>query len=545
MPKESSTHLTSGMRRLTAVMSADIVAYSRHMGMDEEGTHARLTRYRRDVVEPTVAEHHGHIVKHLGDGFLAVFDSPLEATRCAIVIQQNIGARNTALPKAAWLQYRIGINLGDVIDQDDDIYGDGVNIAARLQSTAEPGGVNISGGVYEQVKNKLVCGYRSLGDEKLKNITDPVRIYQVLPDPAAVAHARPFGRALRLAIPVLGLCGIAFAGGLMMANRSSGPEQRAPEVSARGTPPASASGAAGAQAISAFLQPLPEPEPPHIPASPALAPPNAPASPGAQAAPERPSGASAGQQLAVAAPPASSPLQAAPASGSYRDCPFCPEMVRVPGGTFAMGSTEDSSERPVRQVAVRPFAIGRVPVTFRQWRACVLAKACTYDPAGEDELPVHNVSWDDAQLYVKWLSQATGRPYRLPSEAEWEYAARAGTTSAYWWGARMVSGAANCKGCVEPYNAARPVRTASFKPNGFGLFDMGGNVEEWVSDCWHPTYQGAPKTSASWDAPQCRESVLRGGSWKSEADEVRVSARAHYERAVRYPTHGFRVAVSD
>ena len=163
MPGDSSTGVTSGARRLAAIMSADIAGFSRLMEHDEEGTHARLKRVRRDIIEPTVAEHNGHIVKHVGDGFLAIFDSPLEATRCAIVIQQTIAARNAGVAKDLWLRYRIGINLGDVLVESDDIYGDGVNIAARLQTAASPGEVNISGGVYEQVKNKLVCGYQSLG----------------------------------------------------------------------------------------------------------------------------------------------------------------------------------------------------------------------------------------------------------------------------------------------------------------------------------------------------------------------------------------------
>src|SRR4051794_4686383 len=185
---EVSPHLP---RRLAAIVCGDIVGYSRLMGLDEEGTHARVMHHRRDIIEPTIAEHQGRIVKHTGDGFVALFDSPLEAVRCAIVIQQSVAARNTSLPKASRVEYRIGVNLGDVIVEKDDIYGDGVNIAARLETSAAPGTVNISGGVYEQIKNKLVCGYQSHGDEKLKNITDPVRIYRVLPDPAAVqAYSR-------------------------------------------------------------------------------------------------------------------------------------------------------------------------------------------------------------------------------------------------------------------------------------------------------------------------------------------------------------------
>src|SRR5215212_82159 len=176
----------SGTRRLEAILCGDIVGYSRLMSSDEEGTLARVMHHRREIIEPTIAEHHGRVIKWLGDGFLAMFDSPLEAVRCAIVIQQAVAARSTSMVQANRIEYRMGVNLGDVIIKDDDVYGDGVNIAARLQTGAAPGTVNISGGVYEQIKNKLVVGYQSLGDEKLKNITDPVRIYRVLPDPAAV-----------------------------------------------------------------------------------------------------------------------------------------------------------------------------------------------------------------------------------------------------------------------------------------------------------------------------------------------------------------------
>jgi formylglycine-generating enzyme required for sulfatase activity len=218
-------------------------------------------------------------------------------------------------------------------------------------------------------------------------------------------------------------------------------------------------------------------------------------------------------------------------------------MVKLAGGVLSIGSTLDFSEKPVHQVAVLPFAISRTPVTIGEWRACLAAKSCLYEPSGEDDMPVNNVSWDDAQQYVAWLSQTTSKPYRLPNEAEWEYAARAGSASAYWWGAQLIPGSANCKGCGGAYDGSRPVKVGSYKPNRYGLFDMGGNVEEWVSDCWHSNYHGAPRTG-SWEAPNCREHVLRGGSWKSEPDDIRVSARSHYDSGVRYPTHGFRVAVS-
>jgi len=192
-------------RRLAAILAADIAGYSRLMGFDEEGTLARVKHIRRKIVEPTLAEHQGRLIKTTGNGFLAMFESPLEAVRCAIVIQQSTLARNMSLPKQQWVQLRIGVNLGDVIVEPDDIYGEGVNIAARLESIAKPGEVYISGGVYEQVKNKLVCGYHSLGDEKLKNISDPIRIYRVLPDPAVARARRANWRTVFVAGGVLAL----------------------------------------------------------------------------------------------------------------------------------------------------------------------------------------------------------------------------------------------------------------------------------------------------------------------------------------------------
>src|SRR6267142_2351923 len=183
-PRESSP------RRLAAIVAGDIAGYSRLMEIDEEGTHGRVKRIERGLIEPSIAEHHGKLVKTTGDGFIAIFDSPVEAVRCGIVIQQQMLGRNASVPKDHWIEYRIGVNLGDVIIESGDVYGDGVNIAARLEGIADPGQVYISGAIYEQIKYKLICGYESLGDRKVKNIADPVRVYRVLPDPAAFNRTR-------------------------------------------------------------------------------------------------------------------------------------------------------------------------------------------------------------------------------------------------------------------------------------------------------------------------------------------------------------------
>src|SRR6201994_1466408 len=200
-------------RRLAAIVAGDITGYSRLMQLDEEGTHARVKRIQRDVIEPSIAEHHGRLVKTTGDGFFAIFDSPVEAVRCGIVIQQNMSGRNASLPRDQRIEYRIGVNLGDVIIEQDDIYGDGVNIASRLESIAEPGQVFISGGIYEQIKHKLVCGYEALGDRRVKNITDPVRVYRVLPDPAAFQRTRK--RRENVLLFLLSLTVLIIAGGAL------------------------------------------------------------------------------------------------------------------------------------------------------------------------------------------------------------------------------------------------------------------------------------------------------------------------------------------
>jgi formylglycine-generating enzyme required for sulfatase activity len=163
---------------------------------------------------------------------------------------------------------------------------------------------------------------------------------------------------------------------------------------------------------------------------------------------------------------------------------------------------------------------------------------------GKDDAPVSNVSWSDAKQYVAWLAEATRKPYRLPTEAEWEYAARGGTQTKFWWGDQFQSGMANCKNCTDIAATEQPIKVGSFKPNPFGLYDMGGGVDQWVEDCWHRTYQGAPSDGSPWVGGDCGSHVIRSGSWKNDAPYVRPANRDSYDTNVRYPTHGFRVALS-
>ena len=165
-------------RKLTAILVADVVGYSRLMGEDEAGTLARLKSLRKELVQPKIAGGRGRIVKLMGDGLLAEFPSVVEAVRCAVDIQQDMVGREADLPDERRLRLRIGVNLGDIIIEGSDIYGDGVNVAARLEGLAEPGGICISGKVYEEVRNKLPTAFEDLGEQEVKNIREPVRVYR-------------------------------------------------------------------------------------------------------------------------------------------------------------------------------------------------------------------------------------------------------------------------------------------------------------------------------------------------------------------------------
>lgn len=510
-------------RRLAAIVAGDISGYSRLMQIDEEGTHNRVKRIERDLIEPTIREHHGKLVKTTGDGFIAIFDSPVEAVRASIVIQQNVIGRNASLPKHHWIEYRIGVNLGDVIIETDDVYGDGVNIATRLEGIARPGEVFISGGIYEQIKNKLVCGYESLGDRKVKNITDPVRVYRVLPDPSALQENRK--RRETILIGLLSLALLVIAGGalwyMLVPSRKLVDQASAPALS-----PAQRAPAPVASSPPSQFQPAPT------------------MAPIQQQTAVQPAPSPAPKQAAPPAPAASPSTQAsqppAQAAASIRE----PEMISLRGGSFAMGSNEDASEKPVRQVTVKPFAMGKFPVSVAEWNACAAAKACGFTAAGKDGAPVTNVSWSDARQYAAWLAEITGKPYRLPSEAEWEYAARGGTQTRYWWGDQFQQGMVNCRNCSDIPATDQPVKVGSLKPNPFGLFDMGGSVDQWVEDCWHKTYQGAPTDGSAWVENECTSHVIRSGSWRKASDYARASSRGNYDTNVRYPTHGFRVALT-
>src|ERR1700732_3385367 len=173
-------------RRLTAILAADVAGYSRLTGLDEEGTHVQLQDHLRTLVDPKIAEHRGRVVKNTGDGLLAEFSSVVDAVRCALDVQRGMAERNAEVPDEKRIEFRIGINVGDVIIDRDDIFGDGVNVAARLEGLAKPGGICISDDAHRQVRGKFDVAFEDEGERQLKNIARPVRIFRV-----AVDDARP------------------------------------------------------------------------------------------------------------------------------------------------------------------------------------------------------------------------------------------------------------------------------------------------------------------------------------------------------------------
>jgi formylglycine-generating enzyme required for sulfatase activity len=247
----------------------------------------------------------------------------------------------------------------------------------------------------------------------------------------------------------------------------------------------------------------------------------------------------------------------------FRECADCPEMVGIPAGNFVMGSPPGEpgrfdSEGPQHAVSITAFALSKYGVTSQQfltflgdtgyqpapcdrmlglgWRS--LRKGLAYAPAYEEppKWPAVCLDWRDANACIAWLNArvrrlrpdlaATSGPYRLPSEAEWEYAARAGTRTARWWGDAIGRNNANCNGCSSPRDNRVLADVDSFAPNPFGLYGMLGNAWQWTADCWHPNYSGAPHDGSAWTEKNCTKRVIRGGSWNNVPVFVRSASRS-------------------
>ena len=275
-------------------------------------------------------------------------------------------------------------------------------------------------------------------------------------------------------------------------------------------------------------------------------------------------------RLMIAVVPAPEGALAAQAPGDvFRDCEVCPEMVVLPSGSFVIGAPDSEAGRwrnqgPQQQVTVdHAFAVGIYEVTFEEWHACVRASGCdAHEPDGRGwgrgRRPVINVRWNDAWRYADWLTGLTGEEYRLLSEAEWEYMARAGTQTTRYWGESLgeqcryangygTFGFANYPisymdpaGCQD--RQATTASAATDRPNGFGLYDVLGNVEEWVDDCWKESYEGAPMDGSPWYEGDCTRQMSRGGFWHDAPELLRSAGRNWAAAGRRLPYKGFRLA---
>ena len=245
---------------------------------------------------------------------------------------------------------------------------------------------------------------------------------------------------------------------------------------------------------------------------------------------------------------------------TFKDCDMCPEMVVIPPGTFMMGSPADEplrsttgTEDPYHEVSIsRSFAIGKFEVTWDEWEACVKAGGCgDYIPPdrgwGRGRRPVILISWEDAKLFAAWLSETTGHTYRLPSEAEWEYAARSGTDTPFSTGPTITSEQANFNGKFS-YNGSavgehrnRTMPVGSFPANAFGLHDVHGNVMEYVEDCGNLSYEGAPTDGSAWTSGDCKWINTRGGNFGSKPYAIRSAVRKRYPRNGKRDKIGFRL----
>ena len=237
---------------------------------------------------------------------------------------------------------------------------------------------------------------------------------------------------------------------------------------------------------------------------------------------------------------------------NFRDCNDCPELIWLPRGEFVMGDGQaENGPRPL--VAINyMLAVGRFEVTFAEWDACVAGGGCRRNPHdsgwGRGWQPVINVSWADAQQYVAWLSRRTGKRYRLLTEAEWEYAARAGTEARYWWGNQAGRGDANCADCGSKWDGRQAAPVGRFAPNPFGLYDMHGNVSEWVEDCYHEELSNAPADGRAWtrDCTVAGDTrIVRGGAWHGSSKSMRSTSRTSAAADYFDNRIGFRIARSE
>ncbi len=478
MAEQNNPNADDRTIRLASIVSIDIVGFSTMSERDQRNA-ARKVEALRTRIETTAQKHGGRLFNTAGDGFMLEFAS---AGAALGAIQDILDKRSKGEPPL-----RVGAHVGDVVvTATSDLLGHGVNVAARLQELAEPGSALVSAEFRSMARSSPTAAFQAKGQKPLDNMEQRVQTFEILSKRQKFARGARKAATMATALAVLGV------------------------------------GAYFAPAGWRYAQPLLERQQ----QMPAEAPPAAPT------------------QLDTLAP---EPTFITYTTGHvFRDCETCPEMVVLGGGLFTMGSPANEpgrgrDEGPQREVSVQPFAIGKYEVTFAQWDACLGGGGCNgYSPPdggwGRGDRPVTNVSWNDIQAYLDWLNErAGGLRYRLASEAEWEYAARGGASDAYAFGPRVTATQAT-------FRTRQTTPVGAHAANAFQLFDMHGNVGEWVEDCYAPSYQLAPVDGAAVQAANCQRRVYRGGAFADREPVLRAAARQSARPDTRAQGLGFRVA---
>jgi formylglycine-generating enzyme required for sulfatase activity len=468
--------------RLASIVSIDIVGFSTMSERDQRNAARKVENLRARVERVSIANG-GRLFNTAGDGFMLEFASAGQALGA---IQEILDKRGKGEPPI-----RVGAHVGDVIvTATDDLLGHGVNVAARLQELAEPGTALVSSEFRSMARNSPQSAFQSKGQKPLDNIDQRVQTFEILSKRQKFARTSRRVGWMAAAAAALGVL-VYFSPQLYgmgmeyWRNRQASTAQQAAEQQAAATP------------IETPASPV-EDVPTRVPGY------------------------------------------------TFSDCSGCPEMTVLAGGLFVMGSPDNEpgrgrDEGPQREVSVAPFAMGKFEVTFSQWDACLAGGGCNgYSPPdggwGRGDRPVTGVSWEDAQAYISWLNgQAGGLRYRLPSEAEWEYAARAGQAEAYAFGARVTATQAT-------FHVRQTTPVGEHTANAFNLYDMHGNASEWVEDCYAANYDLAPIDGVAVQSDECRRRVYRGGSYNDQAPVLRAAARRSTEGHSRTQGLGVRVA---
>ena len=469
--------------RLASIVAIDVAGFS-SMSERDQGRAARKIETLGARIRAVAGRNEGRVFNTAGDGFMLEFQSAGSALGA---INELLDRRPRGEPNI-----RIGAHVGDVVvTLNNDLLGHGVNVAARLQSLATPNTALVSGEFRSMARSSPSAMFQSRGRQPLQNIEQRVATFAIVPQKVRR------GRLMRK-----GAIGLAGAAAVALVAVFAGP-QVLRYIDQQDIFANSTEGDAAATA----------PE-------------------GVQAAANLP-----------APPPA--PAANLPAAGeTLQDCPNCPEMIVVAGGSYLMGSPDNepnryATEGPQHEVTIQPIAVGIYEITFAQWDACLAGGGCNgFSPTdrgwGRGRRPVVGVSWNDAQAYLQWLSSETGETYRLPTEAEWEYVARAGTTSAYAFGARISTGQAK-------FGSNRTDPVGSYEANAFGVYDVHGNAWEWTADCFASGYADAPNDGTAFQGSGCSQRVYRGGGYRDRPSVLRSANRRRSAVGLRDSSIGFRV----